>query len=419
MNRPGPTTYPKITLNKEGSRQYRKMSFPLHCGIYHELETENYIFHFNQNHEILRAKSKGRDWPHPNEWLKRTMANDWVYYSSGGYTGVFEATGEYYLPNFQYPSNRILGGHPFRDREVSNLAERWHSLLLSSLKQYPISASAFAADILQNSPQVLQKREKDFHGIIGGDISVLPPDARHVDYNIIPLTVSSGCLYKCKFCKIKNNAKFQEKSQEEVATQIEKLKKHFSRDIVNYNSLFLGDHDALQCNHNLLFFAIEQAYQEFGIQQSHLTHPKIFLFGSVDSFLAAEDAFFIEIERSPFEFFINLGFESADQQTLNTIGKPITTKQVKQAFSRMQEINDRYRSIEITANFIMDENLPENHYPSILALIRDELVHKKPKGTIYFSPLSFDNPQREKLFEFSRLKIKSRLPTYLYIIQKL
>ena len=64
--------------------------------------------------------------------------------------------------------------------------------------------------------------------------------------------------------------------------------------------------------------------------------------------------------------YINIGLESADQETLDRIGKPITENQVQEAFWRSQDINDRYSSIEITANFIMDENLPDNHYKKIL-----------------------------------------------------
>ena len=124
----------RITCNRPGSQVYCKMSFPLHCGIFTELETREYIFHFNLNGEIIRARLKNGDWIHPHEWLKRTDGNDWVYYSTGGYTGVFEATGEYYLPNLQYPTNNLLGGRPFERKEVSCLIGHWHDLLMEAGK---------------------------------------------------------------------------------------------------------------------------------------------------------------------------------------------------------------------------------------------------------------------------------------------
>ncbi len=412
----------KITLDKEGSTTYSKMSFPVHCGIYHEIETQGFIFQFNLNGDIFRAKGKGREWAHPHEWLKRTQGNDWIYYSTGGYTGVFEATGEYYLPNFQYPSNSILGGHPFAQKEIQHIAVSWHQILQEQLEHtlgLPDDFSNFVFDVMGNDSHILAQKARRLHETVGGRISVLPPDARHVDYNFIPLTISRGCLYKCAFCRVKNGTVFSEKTRQEIIQQIDQLKRHYGRDLVNYNSLFLGEHDALQTNSELILFSIETAYREFGFAKSYLADNSTFLFGSVTSFLNTPETFFQQLNTFPGMTFINIGLESADQETLDRIGKPITTREVRDAFKRSQDINDRYSSIEITSNFIMDNQLPENHYKNILELIREKLSHVKPKGSIYFSPLAFNQPSRSRLFEFNRLKVMSRLPTYLYIIQRL
>ena len=412
----------KITLGKTGSTAYTKMSFPVHCGLYNEIETPDFIFQFNLNGEIFRAKGKGRDWAHPHEWLKRTQGDDWIYYSTGGYTGVFEATGEYYLPNFQYPTNSILGGHPFAQKEIRHFSESWHQILQELLDHplgLPDDFNSFLFDILGNSPEILAQKAQRLHKTVGGRISVLPPDARHVDYNFIPLTISRGCLYKCAFCKVKNGTVFREKTRAEIIQQIAQLKEHYGRDLVNYNSLFLGEHDALQTNVDLILFSIEKAYKEFGFAKSYISDNSTFLFGSVTSFLNAPEYFFQQLNTLPGMTYINIGLESADQETLDRIGKPITERQVEESFARSQDINDRYSSIEITANFIMDDKLPENHYRKILELIREKLPHVKLKGSIYFSPLTFNQPSRSRLFEFNRLKIMSRLPAYLYIIQRL
>ena len=87
----------RVTLFKHGDRKHVKMSYPVHPGIFSEIETGTFTYHFNLNNEIIRIIGKGSHWPHPHEWLKRTNGNQWVYYSTGGYTGVFETTGEYYL----------------------------------------------------------------------------------------------------------------------------------------------------------------------------------------------------------------------------------------------------------------------------------------------------------------------------------
>ena len=411
----------KITLGQRGSPAYTKMSFPVHCGIYNVIETKDFIFHFNLNNEIFRAKGKGRLWAHPHEWLKRTQGNDWVYYSTGGYTGVFEATGEYYLPNFQYPTNSILGGHPFAHEEIVLVSGSWHQVLQKTLTQHtdlPDIFRRFLKDVIANSPDILEQKAEKLRNVIGGRISVLPPDARHVDYNFIPLTISEGCLYKCKFCKVKNSTVFTEKTAAEIDEQISRLKRLYGRDLINYNSLFLGEHDALQANTGFILSSIDKACKEFSLKHSYIAGMNTFFFGSVTSLLNAPSEFFQQLEEGPGMTYINIGLESADQETLDKIGKPISEKQVIEAFQRSQHINDRFSSIEITANFIMDENLPNNHYKKILDLLREQQPRVKPKGSIYFSPLTFDQPSRSRLFEFNRIKIKSRLPTYLYIIQR-
>ena len=412
----------KLTLSKNGSREYQKLSFPVHTGIYSELETDNYVFQFNCNNEILRLKGKGRSWPHPHEWVKRNLANDWIYYSTGGYTGVFESTGEYYLPNFCYSTTNLLGGKPFDLPEVKALTDDWH-LILEDLYRKCNNLSSperdFFKKALHNTPEVLAGRGADLHAITDGPVSVLPPDARHVDYDIIPLPISRGCLYKCRFCKVKNHQPFAALETTEVQGLADRLVRLLANDLGNYNSVFLGDHDALEAGEELICFAAEHAYSSFRFAESYCRGNSLFLFGSVASLLNAPQRLFLRLSEMPYQTFINIGLESADQQTLDKIGKPITALDVESAFSLMQEINQRYQNIELTANFIMDDDLPKDHYPSILRLIRDSLSHQKPKGSIYFSPLSFSSPSRAKLFDFHRLKVLSRLPTFLYIIQRL
>jgi len=67
----------------------------------------------------------------------------------------------------------------------------------------------------------------------------------------------------------------------------------------------------------------------------------------------------------------------------------------------------------------MDESLPDTHYNTLMTLIRDSVNRTRPKGNIYMSPLKFGAPSREVLYDFYRLKARSRFPTFLYIIQRL
>ena len=412
----------RIQLRKHGVNQYTKASYPLRYGIFSEIETETTILQFNLNAEIVQAKGKGRDWPNPQEWLKRTAGNDWIYYSTGGYAGVFEAIGEYYLPNTPYPTNSLIGGHPFSLPPVARITGSWYSLLKEAaegMNGAPATIRDFLGRALANGPEVLQEKAEALFGISGGRITVLPPDARHVDYNVIPLTVAEGCLYKCRFCRVKTDSPFRAKSPAEIAGQIEGLQGIYGENLANYNALFLGEHDALCAGARLLVDTVQQACAAFGFSESNMKGTSVFLFGSIDSLLQAPSRLFEDLRNLPCSFYINIGLESGDQETLDRLGKPVTVAKVTEAFARMQDINDRFLNIEVTANFIMDESLPANHIPSFLGLVRDKLTRTKPKGCIYLSPLRIGRPSRSILFAFNRLKVLSRLPTFLYIIQRL
>ncbi len=411
-----------LTLEKKGADSYIKISYPQRFGRYSEIETADAIYQFNLNGEIRFIRGKGEKWPDPQEWLKRSIGNDWIYYSTGGYTGVFEAIGEYYLPNLQYPTNSLIGGKPFANPLVRKVINSWYENLVdirSELCDSAVEIRDYLDKLLVSSPAVLAEKARRLFSVSGGRVTVLPPDARHCDYDIIPLTIADGCLYKCRFCKVKNSRPFSEKKHKEIDFQLESLQELYGADLKNYNSVFLGEHDALCSSSELLLYSIGKAYDVLKLGSANMRGANYFLFGSGDSLLEADESLFNELRRLPANFYINIGLESADQQTLDMLGKPLTSAKVEMAFMRMLEINERFPNIEVSANFLMDETLPSGHYPELLRLIRDSLARKRPKGCIYLSPLKFDNPSRELVFDFNRLKLQSRLPTFLYIIQRL
>lgn len=412
----------RITLANQGASTYTKMSYPVFSGVFTEVETKDLLLHFNLNNEILRVRGKGGEWPHPHEWLKRNMGNDWIYYSTGGYTGVFEATGEYYLPNLPYTSNGMLGGSPFEDQCVQEVLQAWPDCLGNLLvKEHnlPRNVIAFLEGALANTNGRLQHKADRLFALCGGRSTVLPPDARHVDYNVIPLTVATGCLYKCRFCEVKNKRPFAAKSTAQIDSQLDGLKEIYGEDLSNYNALFLGEHDALNAGPELLLHALESAERKLNISRSFIDGCSAYLFGSVSSLMSAPDSFFKNLEQLPFQVYINIGLESYDQATLDLLGKPITTTQVGETFNRIQHINDQFTKTEISANFVLDEELPDSHLPAFLELVRESLPRVKSKGCVYLSPLKFGQPSRSRTFGFNRLKVLSRVPTYLYIIQRL
>ena len=450
MDIPSPTTATgdgfTMTLYKRGAERYEKTRHPLHFGVFHELRTPEATLHFNLHHEVLRAQGHGEAWPSELEWLKRTRGNDWVYYSTGGYAGTYEtigenllaapisfriptpynevvkATGEYYLPNVTYPSNAVLGHDPFANAAVQDLIANWPAIVerfWATAADLPVAHQDALHQVRQKTPEGLQAAADRFAAIAGGRVSVLPPDARHVDYNILPLTVADGCRYKCRFCSIKNRKPFAPRSQQAISDQLEALRTFCGPDLVNTNAVFFGEHDALSAPAELLEYAATASRETLQPETSYMQGWNIFSFGSVDGLLEASDRFFRRLNALGATVYINIGFESADQETLDAIGKPLREDQVKAAFARMLEINERYANIEITGNFLMDDQLPSGHYPSFLRLVRDNVCGPKGKGTVYLSPLMHSNPSSKMLFTFNQLKTLSRLPTYLYLIQRL
>ena len=415
----------KITLNKKGASEYAKASYPIRYGRFSEIKTADHIFQFNLNGEIKFIQGLGKDWPDPSEWLKRTAGNDWTYYSTGGYSGAYDSFGEYYLPCPAYPSNAITVGDPFKDPVVTFAIRSWHKLQagLKALISDELSQKlkAFLTLASKNDPEVLAQKSNKFHKVIGERVTVLPPDTRHVDYDVIPLTVADGCLYKCGFCRVKSRRKFMPRSQENIANQIQNLKALYGQDIRNYNALYLGQHDALNSGGQLIEFAARKAYEIFEFENSNMKGAYLFLFGSADAILNSTDALFDSLERLPFSTFINIGLESADPKTLVKIRKSITAKMVEEAFSRMLDINRRYDKIEITANFLFGDDLPQRHLTSFIALTEKLLKHPYGKGAIYFSPLVDGGTKENRglVRKFYRIKTLSPLATYIYLIQRL
>ena len=209
------------------------------------------------------------------------------------------------------------------------------------------------------------------------------------------------------------------RSRQDIRQQVLKLKTLYGADLGNYNALFLGNHDALATGRDLICMAANEAYAAFGFETSYLKDPALFLFGSVDAFLKADQSLFESINRMPFYTYINIGLESADSATLKYLNKPVDNKKIRAAFDRMIDINRSYPEIEVTANFLMGGSLSPGHYESLIDLIRNRLDRYYSKGAVYLSPLMPNPGGRKSQQTFMKIKNLSRLPAYLYLIQRL
>jgi radical SAM superfamily enzyme YgiQ (UPF0313 family) len=395
----------KLIRDKKGAGKYVKMDCPVRYGRFHEIETDEYVYHLNLNDEVKHIQGRGEKWPHPAEWITRTPGDDWVYYSTGDYQGIFDLFGEYYIPIPQYPTNHVIRENPFKKPAVRAAIESIDRLLVKGSAE-------------------LSRRGRELHDIIGGVVSVLPPDSRHANYEVLPINLADGCLYNCAFCAVKSGDTFKVRERGDVDRQIEELGEHLGADIENYNSVFLGGHDGLFAGGELIEHAAARAYDAFGLERSYMQGANLFLFGSVHSLLKADEKLFETVNRLPYSTWINIGLESADAQTLKELGKPLAVDDVGRAFARMVEINRSYEKIEVTANFVISMELPKRHTDSIIELTRRVLPKPYSKGTVYLSPLMTEARERkagwrEWLKKIHDMQIACRLPCYLYLIQRL
>src|SRR6056297_3882951 len=151
-----------VTLEKEGADRYIKISYPLRYGVYSEVRTPDDTFQFNLNGEIKTIQGHGRGWLDASEWLKRTVGNDWIYFSAGGYTGAFDFTGEYYVPCLSYDTNAVLFSDRFNSPDVDKAFAAWHDLrgrlagLDLSEKEAPLQR--FIQQAAEKGPDWLQQR---------------------------------------------------------------------------------------------------------------------------------------------------------------------------------------------------------------------------------------------------------------------
>jgi hypothetical protein len=416
----------KITLDRRGAAQYTKASYPVRYGRYSEIEYGTCRLQFNRSGEIKYIAGTGPDWPHPAEWLKRTIGNDWVYYSTGSYyTGVVDLFGEYYLPCPAYPTNTLFRENPFDRQGVAAALQDFADCVqqIQHLAAAEKSAEKGILDFLilagRNTPDYLQSKADRLQRILRARVSVLPPDCRHVDYDVIPLMITDGCLYNCSFCEVKSGVDLSRRSRRDIEQQLSALHEFFGPDLPNYNSIYLGQHDALCAAPADIIFAAERAYAVLDIKDSYMQQPRLFLFGSGESFLQMAAGFWESLNRLPFYTYVNLGLESLDDETLRVLGKPVRADLMQEAFRKMAVINRSFENIELTANFLLGEDLPPSHVRTLLAQFSRTGQRGTGKGSMYISPMKGSKNTKKLLEQFRTIKQKSRFPTFLYLIQRL
>ena len=416
-----------VVTNTRGAIAMANKEYPVRYGLYGEIRTREYAFHFNPTGEIRYIRGLTRSWPHPHEWLKRTWGNDWVYYTVGldsGQGRVKDWMGENYLPCLSYESNAIREVTPYTAPGIAPAFSAWSkvygTLCTSSLENTPDDIKTFLSNVIsKNDDNCLINQTETLHKIIGGRVTVLPPDTRHVDYEVIPLNIADGCLYRCKFCSVKSGSVFKPRAMENIAEQIDALKDFYGDNLQNFNAVFIGGHDGLAAGIDRVTTAGKMAFEAFGFDRTQGGTPSMFLFGSAGSFLKPDMSEFSRLNDLPYKTYINLGLEAFDELTLTALGKPITTAMVKESLLKMVDINERYENIEVTANFLLGTTFSDAHHTALITLLSDLPEGAGKNGCLYLSPLVETQHREEVLPMFHKIKEASVIQAYIYLIQRL
>jgi len=413
----------EVIFDCAGRDDWGKFSFPVWYGIPVKVNWRGYRVDFNLRGGLKRLTGTMSVWPDPQSSLKRTEGNDFIYYGTSGYEFSYDLIKNYYMPfNGIYESD-LFTENPLEGRHVGQALDAFDGLVEAAGR---LAASAlcdrprdFLKKVAARNRVTLAEDAKTLHRIIGTNLPVLPPDTIDVDYEVIPLIVTEGCKSNCRFCLFKSAGDFRVRSRQSIAAQIRAVKDFYGADLVNYNSVVLGQNDALAAGGELLTGTADMAYDLLNLSASyHRGRPRLYIFGGVDSFLAADDSLFEGLERLPYSTSINVGLESPDQETLDRLGKPLRAEKVRESFRKMQEVNRCRRNIEVSCNFVLGGDLPSRNVEAIKTMLTEEKT-TKGKGVVYLSPLLGASQRREVLREFRAIKMASPLPVFIYLAQRL
>jgi radical SAM superfamily enzyme YgiQ (UPF0313 family) len=413
----------EIIFDCAGRDDWGKFSFPVWYGIPVKMNWREYRYDFNLRGGLKKVSGGPRVWPDPQDVLKRTDGNDLIYYGTHGYESSYDLIKNYYVPfNGMYGSD-LFAENPLEGRPVRQALAGFDKLTIEAGRLAAAAPCDRPREFLQRvavrNRERLAEEARTLHRIMGANLPVLPPDTIDVDYEVIPLILTEGCTYNCRFCLFKTTGGFRVRSPQNIAAQIRSLKDFYGADLINYNSLMLGQNNALAAGEDLLVSAAEMAYELLNLSASyHRGRPYLFMFGSVDSFLEVDDSLLDRLERLPYRTSINVGMESFDQETLDRLGKPLQAERVREAFRKMQAVNRCRPNIAVSCNFVLGGDLPSRHLEAIKTVLAAETT-ARDRGVVYLSPLIGTSRRREILKEFREIKMSSPLPVFIYLAQRL
>ncbi len=393
----------RIFLDRKGQDECGIFSFPARPRIYHQLELLGLVIHFSTAWRPIFIQGS-RQWPNPLEWIKITLSGTRFYYASLGYGDLASLFSQYYVPCPVDGQEVLSSFNPLLQTGVRKTLQALDKLP-ELLKKSEEEGNAHLKDISKAIGRWKRFYLFELPRILKCKVNVLPPDSMICDYNLIPVIVSTGCLKNCGFCTVKDGTEFKVRSRARIKTQVEEITSALERELESYRGAFIGNLDALYAPDDLLFYAIDI------LRQRVPWIKNFFLFGSVHSLLEKDLSFFKNLNALGVNFFINIGIESLDSDTLALIKKPVSLRKVEGAWEKIGLLNTAFPCLDISLNILANPAFPASHWERLL--LKLEKDSRSPRGTVYLSPL--DAPVGRWFFDLVKsIQIRSKRHVRLY-----
>ena len=119
----------EIIFDHAGRDDWGKFSFPVWYGIPVKIHWLDYEFHFNLSGSLKRIRGNSSVWPDPMEWLKRTDADDLIYYGSQGYKFSYDLIKSYYIPYTDRYNSEVFTETPLKSPHVERALSAFDRLV--------------------------------------------------------------------------------------------------------------------------------------------------------------------------------------------------------------------------------------------------------------------------------------------------
>lgn len=388
----------RVEFDRGGDRGFVKAGMVDWLGLPVFVVAGGRRFHFDLEGRVQRIDGlRGYPW----DWLQRTMANDWIYYDK-----VWEPhtlpepsglIGDWYWAVNGRTDLPMLRGHGGLDRDCAREAFEAFDGLVGSLREAATRRPevrlesgglagaedcgrfwGFVEKAAQHDRGKLQRVADRLHGI-HGRMAVLPPDTIGVDYRVLLVKVMDGCPNRCGFCAVRGDAAFGVRDRVDIEGQIEGVAEVYGADLYNFNSVVLGECDALASPH--VEYAARRAFEAFGCGSSYHAGSNLFLFTTAGTLCGEAEGTFEMLEGLPFErVYVNVGWEAASAAALARLDKQQTAEEVIRSLEKAGRINRRRGKVRVSGNFITGEGLECGSIVETVGMSGFE-------GQLYLSPL--------------------------------